>query len=147
MACPERTAISSIYSNIYPTRCNVTQFIYIWKLLYVFRVVSSGAHTTVCTASGICHAVTAICRYRGRAGTGLSVHIYIYIYIEISIVKKIYNWKPLTSRAVGRPKQSRWEDDVRNYLKQMKLIQWTGQVQERLKWKAIVDKNKTVSEL
>ena len=26
-------------SNIYPTRCNVTQFIYIWKLLYMFRVV------------------------------------------------------------------------------------------------------------
>jgi hypothetical protein len=30
---------------------------------------SSGAHTTVSTASGICHAVTAICRYRGRVGT------------------------------------------------------------------------------
>jgi hypothetical protein len=28
-----------IYSNIYPTRCNVTQFIYMWKLLYVFRMV------------------------------------------------------------------------------------------------------------
>jgi hypothetical protein len=25
------------------------------------------------TASGICHAVTAICRYHGRVGTGLSV--------------------------------------------------------------------------
>src|SRR5215475_13202567 len=24
---------------LYPTRCNVTQFIYIWKLLYMFRVV------------------------------------------------------------------------------------------------------------
>jgi hypothetical protein len=34
---------------------------------------SSGAHTTVSTASGICHTVTAICRYRGRVGTGLSV--------------------------------------------------------------------------
>jgi hypothetical protein len=28
-----------VYSNICPTRCNVTQFIYIWKLLYMFRVV------------------------------------------------------------------------------------------------------------
>src|SRR5215475_7317405 len=28
-----------IYIYIYPTRCNVTQFIYIWKLLYMFRVV------------------------------------------------------------------------------------------------------------
>jgi len=29
--------------------------------------------TNVSTASGICHTVTAICRYRGRVGTGLSV--------------------------------------------------------------------------
>ena len=34
---------------------------------------SSGVHTTVSTASGICHAVTAICPYRGRVGTDLSV--------------------------------------------------------------------------
>jgi hypothetical protein len=34
---------------------------------------SSGAHTTVSTASGICHTITDICRYRGRVGTGLSV--------------------------------------------------------------------------
>jgi len=49
---------------------------FIWKLFYMFRVVhhpSSGAQTTVSTAFGICHIVTAIYRYRGRAGTGLSV--------------------------------------------------------------------------
>jgi len=34
---------------------------------------SSGAQTTVSTASGICHTVITICRYRGRFGTGLSV--------------------------------------------------------------------------
>jgi hypothetical protein len=34
---------------------------------------SSGAHTTVSTAYGICHTVIAICRYRGRVGNGLSV--------------------------------------------------------------------------
>jgi hypothetical protein len=33
---------------------------------------SSGAHTTVSTASGICHTVTAIYRYREKVGTGLS---------------------------------------------------------------------------
>jgi len=33
-----RSAYNCIYS-IYPTRCNVTQSIYIWKLLYMFRVV------------------------------------------------------------------------------------------------------------
>jgi len=35
---------------------------------------SSGPQTTVSTASGICHTVTATCRYRGTGGTGLSVH-------------------------------------------------------------------------
>jgi len=34
---------------------------------------SLGAHTTASTASGICHTVISICRYRGRVGTGLSV--------------------------------------------------------------------------
>ena len=34
---------------------------------------SSGAHTTVSTAFGICHTVTPNCRYCGRVGTGLSV--------------------------------------------------------------------------
>jgi hypothetical protein len=34
---------------------------------------SSGTRTPVSTASGICHTVTAICRYRGRVGTCLSV--------------------------------------------------------------------------
>jgi len=58
-----------IYFNIlpYPKRCNFTKFIYIWKLLYIFGWYlhpSSGAHTTVSTASGICHTVTATCRYR-----------------------------------------------------------------------------------
>jgi hypothetical protein len=40
---------------------------------------------------------------------------------ETCIVRKIYKWKPFTSRPVERPK-SRWEDDVRNYLKKIKLI-------------------------
>ena len=44
-----------------------------------------------------------------------------------------------------RPK-SRWEDDVRNDLKKMKLIKW-AQVQDRLKWKDIVEKAETVPEL
>jgi hypothetical protein len=38
-----------------------------------YRHPSSGTQTTVSKASGICHTVTAIWRYRGRVGTGLSV--------------------------------------------------------------------------
>ena len=65
---------------------------------------------------------------------------------ETSIVKKIYKWKPFTRRPVGRPK-SRWAYDVRNDLKKMKLRNWAGQVQDRLKWKDIVEKAKTLPEL
>jgi hypothetical protein len=36
-------------------------------------------HTAVSTASGICHTITAICRYRGRVGTGLSVLWVVYV--------------------------------------------------------------------
>ena len=54
--------------------------------------------------------------------------------------------KPFTGRPVGRPK-SRWEDDVRNDLKKTKLIKWTENVQDRLKWKGIVEKAKTQPEL
>jgi hypothetical protein len=64
---------------------------------------------------------------------------------ETSIVKKIHKWKPFTGRPVGRPK-SRWEYDVRNDLKKMKLIKWTEQVQDRLKWKGVVKKAKTLFE-
>jgi hypothetical protein len=48
---------------------------------------SSGAHTTVSTASGICHTVTAICRYRGRVGTGLIVLLSCKWHTELKISK------------------------------------------------------------
>ena len=40
---------------------------------------------------------------------------------ETSTVRKIHKWKPSTSRPVGRPKFRR-EDDVRDDLRKMKLI-------------------------
>ena len=39
---------------------------------------SSGVQTAASTAAGVCHAVTATCRYRGRVGTGLSVLWVVY---------------------------------------------------------------------
>jgi hypothetical protein len=64
---------------------------------------------------------------------------------ETSIVKEIYKWKRFARRPVGRPK-SGWKDDVREDLKKMKLIKWV-QVQDRFKWKATVEKAKTLPEL
>jgi len=50
---------------------------------------STGAHTTVSTASGICHIVITICRYRGRVGTSLSVLWVAYAHIDtMSIFKE-----------------------------------------------------------
>jgi hypothetical protein len=69
----------SVHRNniyIYISRCNITQFILSGNCSTCFRWYhhpSSGAQTTVSTASGICHTVTVICRYCGRVGTGLSV--------------------------------------------------------------------------
>jgi len=65
---------------------------------------------------------------------------------ETSIVKRIHKWKPFTGGPAGRLK-SPWEDDIRNDLKKMKLKKWAEKVQDRLKWKDIVEKAKPLSEL
>jgi hypothetical protein len=46
-------------------------------------------------------------------------------------------------RLVGGPK-SRWEDDGKNVSKNMKLIKWVKQVQDRRTWKDVVQKAKTI---
>jgi hypothetical protein len=62
-------------------RCNVTQFILSGNCSTYsgwYCHPSSGAQTTVSTASGISHTVNAACLYRGRAGTGLRVLWMVY---------------------------------------------------------------------
>ena len=53
---------------------------------------------------------------------------------ETSIVWKIYKWQPYVTRPAGRHKH-RWDDDVRNDLRRMKLLKWSEQAQDRLQWK------------
>jgi hypothetical protein len=51
---------------------------------------SSGAHTTISAASGICHTITATCRYRGRTGSSYNYIcsiwylLYHYCYLPLS---------------------------------------------------------------
>jgi len=76
--CQERLWAPNIKTccNIYPTRCNVTQFILSGNCSTCFGWYlhpSSRAQTTVATAPGTCHTVTTTCRYRGRVETGLNV--------------------------------------------------------------------------
>jgi len=54
-------------------------------------------------------------------------------------VKKIFKWNPLTKRSQGRPKY-RWEDNVKHDICQMKVKNWITCVQDRGKWKDVVEK-------
>jgi len=63
-----------------------------------------------------------------------------------SCVNKIYKWQPLATRPVGRRK-NRWDDDVKNDLRKMKITKWSELSQDRLEWKRIVEKAKTLHEL
>jgi hypothetical protein len=57
-------------------------------------------------------------------------------------VKKITNWKPTAPRHSGRPKL-RWEEDVRNDLKAMKVHNRKKLAQDRNKWEGIIEQAKT----
>jgi hypothetical protein len=49
--------------------------------------------------------------------------------------KKIFNWK-------GRPKY-RWEDNIKQDICHLKIKNWIACVQDRGKWKEVVEKAKT----
>jgi hypothetical protein len=62
------------------------------------------------------------------------------------MVKKAYKWKPMLRRPLGRPK-NRWEDDIRNDIKKLKIKNWTKCIQDRKNWKLYVEKAKMFKEL
>jgi hypothetical protein len=45
------------------------------------------------------------------------------------MVKKVYEWKPLAIRSLGRPKKRR-ENDVKDYLNIMKIYNWKECIQD-----------------
>ena len=49
-----------------------------------------------------------------------------------SMVKKIFEWSPATTRSIGRPK-NRWEDDVKSDLVRMQLTNWKSCIKDRTK--------------
>jgi hypothetical protein len=57
-------------------------------------------------------------------------------------VKKIFKWNPVTKRSQGRSKY-RWEDNIKQDIGQMKVKSWISCVQDRGKWKEVVEKAKT----
>ena len=61
---------------------------------------------------------------------------------EARAAKEIFKWNPLTTRPRRRPKY-RWEDNTIQDLGQMKIKNWLTCVQDRVKWKDVVEKVKT----
>jgi transcription termination factor 2 len=62
---------------------------------------------------------------------------------ETRMVKAIYCWEPISRRSTGRPKP-RWEDDVRKDIQKSKVPNWETLVQDRRRWKELVEKAKTL---
>jgi ribosomal protein S30 len=60
---------------------------------------------------------------------------------EDRTVKRVYKWKPMLTRPLGRPKD-RWEDDIISYIKKLEINNWTSCIQNRNKWKLYVEKAK-----
>jgi hypothetical protein len=61
------------------------------------------------------------------------------------MVKRVCKWKPMLKRPLGRPK-NRWEYDVTNDMKKLKINNWTSCIQDRNKWKLYVEKVKIFKE-
>jgi len=68
----------------------------------------------------------------------LSLYGHIQRMPEVRAAKKIFKWNPLTTRPRVRPKY-RWEDNIIQDLGQ----KWLTCVQDRAKWKDVVEKAKT----
>jgi hypothetical protein len=49
---------------------------------------------------------------------------------EERMVKMLYTWKSMLTRPLGRPK-NRWDDDIRNDMKKLKIKNWTICIQDR----------------
>ena len=71
----------------------------------------------------------------------LSQFGYLHLIPEERMLKKVYNWKPMSIRPQGRPK-NRWENDIRNGVKKLKIRNWMRCIQDRNKWKSYVEKAK-----
>jgi hypothetical protein len=62
---------------------------------------------------------------------------------ETRMVKAIYSWKPISKRPIGRPTVRR-ENDVRKDIQKSKVPNWKTLVQDRRRWKELVEKAKTL---
>jgi hypothetical protein len=62
---------------------------------------------------------------------------------ETRMVKAMHSWKPISKRPTRTPK-IRWEDDVKKDIQKLKVPNWKTFVQDRRRWKEVVEKAKTL---
>jgi hypothetical protein len=60
---------------------------------------------------------------------------------ETRMAKTIHCWKPISKRPTGRP-QTHWEDDIKKDIQKLKVPSWRTLVQDRRRWKELVEKAK-----
>jgi hypothetical protein len=56
--------------------------------------------------------------------------------------KKVYEWDPISIRLAERPK-IRWENNIIEDVRIMKINNWIKFVQDRVKWRQVPKKAKT----
>jgi len=56
--------------------------------------------------------------------------------------EKLLDWKPVGTRAVGRPRQ-RWQEDVMEDLKKLKVKKWKETAEDRRAWRDLAEKAKS----
>ena len=62
----------------------------------------------------------------------LSWFVHLHRTPEERMVKRVYKCKPILTRPLGRP-ESRWEGDIINDMKKLKIKNWTSYIQDRNK--------------
>ena len=68
----------------------------------------------------------------------LALFGHVYRMPDDSMIKKVYEWTPMSTRSKGRPKHM-WEDDVVN----MRITNWKDCIRNRPKLKEFFEKVKT----
>ena len=61
---------------------------------------------------------------------------------QARLTRKLLDWKPMGTRPVGKPRQ-RWQEDVIEILKKLKVRNWKDAVKDRRTWRDLAEKAKT----
>ena len=72
----------------------------------------------------------------------LALFGHVYRMPDDSMIKKVYEWTPMSTRSKGRPKHM-WEDDVKSDVVNMRITNWKDCIRNRPKLKEFFEKVKT----